>query len=297
MAVPVTVVVITHNRRDELVSCLRRLRSLPEHPAVVVVDNASTDGSPAAARAAHPQATVIALPANRGAAGRNVGLAVASTPYVAFCDDDTWWEPGSLRRAAEVLDAHPRTAVLTAHIVVEPAGVEDPVCVELRDSPLPRPDDLPGPPLLSFLAGASVVRRAAVLSVGGFEPKFFVGGEEELLACDLAGAGWAMAHRPDMVIHHRASAARDPHRRRRTGIRNTLWFSWLRRPTRSAVRRTVAMLNRVPADSVSLGGFADAAAGVGWVARHRRVTPPGVEHGLRLLDGVQLSGEARRYVS
>jgi len=42
------------------------------------------------------------------------------TPYAAFCDDDTWWEPGSLALAADALDAQPDIAAVTARIVVEP---------------------------------------------------------------------------------------------------------------------------------------------------------------------------------
>ena len=93
--------------------------------AVLLVDNGSDDGTAAAVRAAYPQVEVVALPENLGAVGRNVGVARLSCPYVAFCDDDTWWDPGSLTRAADVLDEHPALAVLTARILVEPGGRED----------------------------------------------------------------------------------------------------------------------------------------------------------------------------
>ena len=155
----VGVVVITYQRREEALACVARLTALPERPPVVVVDNGSTDGTAAAIRARFPGVDVVALGENLGAVGRNVGVARLRTPYVAFCDDDTWWEPGSLDRAADVLDAHPALAVVNARIVVEPYGTEDPVVAELRDSPVPGPDWLPGPALGSFLAGASVVRR------------------------------------------------------------------------------------------------------------------------------------------
>src|SRR3712207_50290 len=157
----VAVVVITHQRREELLLAVDRLLALPEQPHVVVVDNGSTDGTAEAVRARFPSVELIASPENLGAVGRNVGVARVGTPYVAFCDDDTWWEPGSLRAAADALDAHPRVAVLTARIVVEPSGREDPIVAELRDSPVVGAPGLPGPALGSFLAGASVVRREA----------------------------------------------------------------------------------------------------------------------------------------
>jgi GT2 family glycosyltransferase len=293
----VAVVVITHQRRDELLRSLACLRFLPERPHVVVVDNGSTDGTADAVRAHFPEVELVASPVNLGAVGRNVGVARVSTPYVAFCDDDTWWEPGSLHRAADVFDAHPRLAVVTARILVEPGGREDPIVPELRDSPVQGPDWLPGPALGSFLAGASVVRREAFTEVGGFSERLWLGGEEELMAGDLAAAGWELCYLADLVVHHEASRARDPHRRRRDGIRNTLWTTWLRRPAKPALRRTVHLLRTVPRDRVTALGLLDAARGLPWVLRERRVLPPHAEARFAALEDAQRSSTARRYVS
>jgi GT2 family glycosyltransferase len=209
----VTVVVITQNRRPELVRTLQRLTALPEQPPVIVVDNASADGS-AQAAAAFPGVSVIAAARNLGAPGRNLAVERMSTPYVAFCDDDTWWEPGALGRAADLLDACPRLASVTGRILVEPGGTEDPITPELRHSPVPGPGWLPGPALLSILAGASMLRVTAFAEAGGFSPRLWLGGEEELLSLDLAAAGWWMCWAEDVVVHHAASAVRDPRRRR-----------------------------------------------------------------------------------
>jgi GT2 family glycosyltransferase len=293
----VAVVVITHQRRDELLLALSRLRDLPEQPHVVVVDNGSTDGTADAVRAQHPWVELIASPDNLGAVGRNVGVARLDTPYVAFCDDDTWWEPGSLRAAADVLATHPRLAVVTARILVEPGGVEDPIVAELRDSPVVGADWLPGPALGSFLAGASVLRREAFTEVGGFSERLWLGGEEELMAGDLAAAGWELCYLPHLTIHHQASIARDPHRRRADGIRNTLWTTWLRRPLRPALRRTVHLLRTVPRDRVTARGLREAVLGLPWVLRERRVLPPHAEARFAALEHPQRNSTARRYVS
>lgn len=291
------VAVVTRDRRDELLRTLDRLADLPEAPPVVVVDNASSDGTAAAVRARHPQVQLVEPGRNLGAVGRNLAATRVDPPYLAFCDDDTWWEPGALARAADVLDAHPRVAVVTGRILVEPGGREDPVNAELRDSPLPRDPTLPGFPLLSFLAGASVVRRSAFLEVGGFSERMFLGGEEELCASDLAAAGWRLCHLPDAVVHHAPSPARDPHRYRRTGIRNALWFWWLRRPAGAALRRSVHLLRTAPRDRHTVRAVLAALGGAAYVVRHRRVVPPDVERGYRLLDGPQTASRARRYVS
>lgn len=291
------VVVITRDRVKQLLDTLGHLGRLPERPRVVVVDNGSSDGTSQAVAEQFPDVSLLSPGRNLGAIGRNLGVAHLSTPYVAFCDDDTWWDPGCLARAADLLDAHPRLAVVTAHILVEPGSRDDPICAEMRSSPLPVPPGLPGHPLLSFLAGASVLRRSAFVKAGGFNERLFIGGEEELLASDLAGAGWAMAYVPDCVIHHRPSAIRDPDLRRRQGIRNTLWTTWLRRPPGSAARRTVRLLRSLPRDRVSGLAILEALAGLPWVLRQRQVVPPEVERGLRLLDGPQLTSSARQYVS
>jgi GT2 family glycosyltransferase len=293
----VAVAVITHQRRAEALAALARLRDLPEAPHVVVVDNGSTDGTAAAVRREHPWAELVASPENLGAIGRNVAIARLRTPYVAFCDDDTWWEPGSLRRAADLLDAHPDVAVLTGRILVEPGGREDPIVAELRDSPVRGRPGLPGPALGSFLAGASVVRRTAFEGVGGFHPRLWLGGEEELLAADLAAAGWELCYVADLVVHHLPSRARDPHRRRRDGIRNTLWFTWLRRPLPAALARTADVLRTLPRDRVSAAGVLAAVRGLPWVLRERRPLPEGVERRFRALAEAQASSEARQYVS
>ncbi len=292
-----TVVMITHDRRTEADRSLRLLERLPERPRVVVVDNGSSDGTADMVLQCHPDATLLEPGANLGAVGRNLGVAVSHTPYVAFCDDDTWYDPGALARAADLLDAHPSLAVVTATIRVEPGGRLDAVSAEMAQSPLERPPGLPGHPLLSFLAGVSIVRRTAFEEVGGFSPRLWLGGEEELLAADLAAAGWHLAHVPDVVAHHAPSVARDPHRRRADGIRNTLWFTWLRRPAAPAAWRTVRLLGRLPRDRVTARALAAALAGVPWVLRERRVVPADVEAGLRRLEGAQLDGGTRRYVS
>jgi GT2 family glycosyltransferase len=291
----VTVVVITRNRRPELVRTLERMTALPERPPVIVVDNASDDGS-ARAAGSFPGVTVIEAARNLGAAGRNVAVRRVTTPYVAFCDDDTWWEPGALARAADLLDACPPLASVTGRILVEPSGTEDPITPELRDSPVPGPPWLPGPALLSILAGASMLRVAAFRQAGGFSPRLWLGGEEELLSLDLAAAGWWMCWAEDVIVHHHASAARDPRQRRVLGIRNTLWTAWLRRPAGGALRRTAAVLRSVPRDPASAAAVAQAVAGLPWVLRERRVIPKSVEAGLRQLEEPQRRSVARRYV-
>src|SRR4051812_4302080 len=102
----VTVVVASRDRRSQLLDSVPRHLALPERPPVIVVDDASTDGTTAALAAALPEVHVIRLEASLGGGARNEGARAATTPYVAFTDDDAWWSPGALRRAADLLDRH-----------------------------------------------------------------------------------------------------------------------------------------------------------------------------------------------
>ena len=280
----IAVVMITHNRVAEALGTLGHLARLPERPRVVVVDNASADGTAEAVAERFPGVEVLRPGRNLGAAGRTLGVRQVDAPYIAFCDDDSWWAPADLGRAADLFDAHPRLALIMGRVLVGPEQVEDPICAELSSSPLPREPGMPGPPILGFLAGAAVVRRRAYLEAGGFEPRVGVGGEEAWLAVELAARGWWLCYVPGLVVHHHPSTRRDAHARHWQGVRNALWFAWLRRPLTIALRQTLRVAMRLPVDRASLRGFAAALALLPRVPRERRVVPPEVERHLRLLE-------------
>jgi GT2 family glycosyltransferase len=270
------VVVMTRDRWPEL------QRSLARHEGpVVVVDNGSSDDSPALVRAHFPGVEVVALPRNIGAVARNVGVQRARTPYVAFADDDSWWEPGALARAEAVLDAHPRLAVLAGRMLVGAENLPDPICEQLAASPLPREDDLPGPSVLGFLACGAVVRRTAFLAAGGFDDVVFFMGEEERLALDLATLGWGLSYVDDVVAHHHPSPVRDSVERRARAARNRLLTAVLRRPWRVVLRELRSVARDGAAGRVTLRMVLPVLPRA--LVRRRRV-PPHVERARRLLD-------------
>ena len=280
----VSIVMITRDRRHEADRSLRMLAELPEHPRIIVVDNGSTDGTARMVRNRHPEVHLIDARSNLASAGRTLGVRAATTPYVAFSDDDSWWEPGALRRAADLLDVHPTLGLIAAHILVGADDRDDPVCAQMARSPLPPVPGAPGTPVLGFLAGMSVVRRDAYLAVGGFAACVGVGGEEAWVAADLAAAGWHLSYVPDVVARHMPSAQRNPDGRRRIDLRNALWFAWTRRPLPVAARRTATLLRAARRDRVTSGALADAVRGWSWVQRTRRPLPPEVDAALELLD-------------
>jgi GT2 family glycosyltransferase len=281
-AIGVGVAIATRDRRDSLLHTVDRLTALPERPPVVVVDNGSTDGTPAAVGAAHPDVPVIEARRNLGAAARTLAARALDTPVIAFSDDDSWWPPGALERAASLFQRHPALGLIAARILVGREERLDPTCAEMARSPIPRDPQLPGPSVLGFVACGAVVRRSALLEVGGFHPRFGTGGEEQLLAIDLAAAGWELAYVEEVVAHHHPAG---PGRATRpaTTLRNELWTACLRRPLPSAARVTAA----VARDAARQGqpvALLQALRGLPWIARERRVVGPALERSIRALE-------------
>jgi GT2 family glycosyltransferase len=272
----VTVVVASKDRLRVLA------RTLPLHPRpVILVDNGSTDGTAGFVRRHFPDVHVVEAGRNLGAPGRNLGVRLAETPYVAFADDDSWWAPGALERAADVLDAYPRLAVLGARVLVGPEERLDAVSEAMRDSPLGVEPDLPGPSVLGFLAFAVVVRKEAFLEAGGFDDVIFFFGEEERLAVDLAAKGWGLAYVDEVVAHHHPPRPKDPRGRQVLATRNAVLTAVLRRPWRVVARRFLDALRAGPA---GWEGLRTAVPRLSRALAERRELPAEVERARQRLE-------------
>ena len=278
-----SVVIATFNRCDELLHTIEELRALPELPPIVVVDNASTDGTTDAVRALHPEVTVVRLDRARGSSARNAGVAQVTTPYVAFADDDSWWAPGALAAAADLFDRFPRLGLVAAKVLVGPERRVDPVSAEMAESPILPSSDVPGLPVIGFLAGAAVVRKDAFEEAGGFNARARFGGEESLLAVDLLDAGWRVVYVDELIAFHHPSDSREPDRHRTVDLHNELLRAWLRLPTAHALRWTRRVLagaewgqrwRLLPAMACSLAT----------IVRGRRVAASSVLRQLALVD-------------
>jgi N-acetylglucosaminyl-diphospho-decaprenol L-rhamnosyltransferase len=278
-----TIVLATNNRRDALDATLTKLDALPERPPVIVVDNASTDGTAPHVKRRHPDVRVVRLPENIGAAARTEGVRRAATRYVAFCDDDSSWRPGAIARAVSLLDEHHEVALLNARVLVRDERVDE-ACELMAVSPLPKHSACPGNAIASFMAGASVVRRDAFLAAGGYHERYYIGAEESLLALDLLAEGWEMIYADDLIVDHDPpTAGRLPERRRRLVMRNRLWTAWLRRSWWVVWRATLGLVRQGTRDPIARAALGDAVRGLPWVLRERRPVDPQVE---ALLEGL-----------
>lgn len=278
MSAKVTTVVMTRNGLPDL------QRTMPLHEsAVILVDNASTDGSVAWTRRHFPDVRIIRFSSNQGAVARNHAVKAARTPYVAFADDDSSWELGALARACELLDLHPRLAVVAGRVLVGEEAALDPTCAAMAASPLPRSEELATlPSVLGFVPCGAVVRREAFLQVGGFDPVVRFGGEDERLALDLAAAGWELVYADYVTAHRRSSISRTRSAQREVlEERNALLTAVMRRPW--PVVRAMAE-EQLKGDRASRTALARAAVRLPRALVRRRQLPAEMEARRRLLD-------------
>jgi GT2 family glycosyltransferase len=196
----VSVVVCTYNGASTIGECVRALLELdyPDYE-VIVVDDGSTDGAGARARAYG--ARVINTQNQGLSAARNTGTATATGSVVAFCDDDCQPDPHWLRYLVSTL------------LVSGSAGVGGPN--------VPPPDRLvaesvghaPGGPMHVLLADAEAehipgcnmaFHHSALARVGGFDPRFRVAGDDVDLCWRIRDAGGTLAFSPAALVWHRA---------------------------------------------------------------------------------------------
>ncbi|GAB3734149.1 glycosyltransferase [Amycolatopsis oliviviridis] len=279
-----TVVIATRDRVDELDRTLTALTALRPAPPIVVVDNGSSDGTFARA-SAFAGVHVIRLPRNIGVAARNLGVAVARTPYIAFSDDDSWWAEDALLQAERLFDAHGDVGLIAAKTLVGEEEREDPVVPLMAGSPLGRPDGLPGPEVLGFLACSAIVRRTPYLQAAGFNPLLHFGAEERLLSYDLAANGWRLCYAESVRAHHHPSSLRPPRDwRERAELRNRLLITVMRRPVRRCLLEFFRTVARAPRDPAVLRSLAGVLRRLPSALAERRTLPAEVESRIRVLE-------------
>jgi GT2 family glycosyltransferase len=121
-----------------------------------------------------------------------------------------------------------------------------------------------------------VLRRTPFLEAGGFDPRFGIGGEEKLLALDLASRGWELAYVDSVVAHHHPDARGERPGRTERQLRNELWTAWLRRRLPGAAWTSVRVGARALRERRG-SALVAALRGVPWVLQERRPLAPGLD--------------------
>ncbi|MBN1680495.1 MAG: glycosyltransferase family 2 protein [Anaerolineae bacterium] len=122
-----TTVICNYNTRDELARCLESLQDTGGDVthAIIVVDNASKDGSAALVCERFPAVRLIESGANRWyTGGNNLGMRAAQGDYVLILNPDTIMQPGVLHTLVEYLDQHPDVGAVTSRMTFADGTVQ-----------------------------------------------------------------------------------------------------------------------------------------------------------------------------
>ena len=233
---------VNHNAGQYLPRCLDALARQTVGPfSVIVVDNASRDGSADGVAARHPDVTLVRAPGNLGfAAGNNLGLRHAGpVPWVALLNPDAFPHPDWLARLLGAAHAHPdysffgcRMRQADAPELLDGTGdvyhVSGAVWRRDRGMRVERGAAAPGE-IFGPCAAAALYSRAALEEIGGFDERFFCYYEDVDLAFRLRLRGHRCLYVPDAIVDHVGSGIAGERSDFATyhGHRNAVW-TWVK---------------------------------------------------------------------
>ncbi|MGB9588095.1 MAG: glycosyltransferase family 2 protein [Armatimonadota bacterium] len=231
-SIDVSVVIVNWNTKDLLQRCLESVyRTLPPLSfEVVLVDNASTDGSAEMVAELFPQVTLIVSDVNLGySAGSNLGMASTSGEFILLMNPDTELQEGAVIRMVEFARAQPKAGIVGPRLLNPDGSLQKSgrtfttwwrevlgltklynmwvrLCPEAdwgRES-----FDIPA--MVDEVSGACMlVRRLALDEVGMLDERFFMYYEEVDWCRRMAQAGWEIHYLPSAeVVHHWSAGAK-----------------------------------------------------------------------------------------
>jgi N-acetylglucosaminyl-diphospho-decaprenol L-rhamnosyltransferase len=250
-SIDVSILILNYNTREHLRACLESVRdegstSLsggPIQAEVIVVDNASSDGSAEMVAAEFPWAALIRSPRNGGFAnGNNQGLVRSRGAAILVLNPDALMPAGGIAGLLDRLAAHPEAGIVGPRLL-RPDGSMHLACRRSFPTPsiafyrlsglsqlFPRSPRFgrynltfvdPRMPLeVDSVCGACMLIRRAVLErVGPLDERFFMYGEDLDWCLRTRQAGWTVRYEPDIVVQHQHGAAS-----RKRALRATYYF-------------------------------------------------------------------------
>jgi len=221
------VVVTTRNRRDDLRTCLRSVERQSVSTEIIVIDDASDDGTSEMVAAEFPGAKLVTHPRMQGyIRGRNEAARLSTGDVIVSLDDDAAFASDQI--IADTLacfDDERVAAVAIPYIDVN----RDPIVRQAA------PDRRASYVVESFIGTAHALRRGVFLQSGGYREELFHQGEESDLCVRLLAAGYVVRLGSGGPIHHFESPRRDFRRMDHYGPRNAILFGWQNVPFPTAL--------------------------------------------------------------
>ncbi|MBM3293451.1 MAG: glycosyltransferase family 2 protein [Candidatus Aminicenantes bacterium] len=226
----VSVILVNYNDREHLGACLDSFRSEPSFPVreIILVDNASTDGSAQFAASRYPEVRILRNEANLGfSRANNQAAREARGGLLFFLNTDAALLPGALDVLTAALEKSPRAGAAGPALVrgpgrhqvsfgrrvdfaaqfVQKAVINPYRKIQLRFARKSRP--------VGWLSAAGLLCRAeAFAGVGGFDENFFIYFEDIDLCLRMRRAGWTILYVPESRVFHAGGATTAPRRAR-----------------------------------------------------------------------------------
>jgi len=232
----VQVCIVNYNTREHLRTCLEGLSTESSSRPIIVVDNASPDGSAAMVQREFPDVKLIANSVNLGfGAAANQAIALCESAYMLLLNSDTRVQPGAVQALAAYLDRCPRAAIVGPKLLNSDGTLQRSsrrfpgTLAWLFDNQLggrlARSLGLRAGKMLHawahdharpvpWVIGAAMAMRVEpVRQVRGFDPGFFLYCEEIDLCMRLRKSGWEVHFTPDATIAHVGGASTPGDRR------------------------------------------------------------------------------------
>jgi GT2 family glycosyltransferase len=211
----VSIVIPSFNGRRHLEVCLSSIQNLDySHIEVIVVDNASTDGSVEFVETKFPEVKILVNAANLGfAEGCNVGMRNAKGQYVALLNNDVEVDPNWLKELVSVAQSDPRIAICASKIIMfqnrkifNSAGGEFDVYGSGHDRGLYEFDHGQYScveEVFFACGGAMLVQREILREIGLFDSRYFMYGEDVDLCWRAWLCGYKVVYVPSAIVYHK----------------------------------------------------------------------------------------------
>ena len=190
----VTVNILSWNRKDDLHESLIELKKTT-YPNIelIVVDNASTDGSPKMVETEFPYVKLIKMPENIGIAGWNTGFKEANGQYIVVLDDDSYPAPDAIELMVEEFEKADKDVGIIAFQV---RSAEDDKCLT---------SDWPNQ-MITFWGCGAGIKKDLINRIGGYEPKFFLYMNEKEFSIRALKNGFKTIYCKDIIAYHKSSS-------------------------------------------------------------------------------------------